>query len=95
MSDAPRIEVSEMVFDGAPVNPTKPLTMAQMMVFDMLRAGCRPQFIRALSDWLKAGRSTVLLLHAETPGEANVLSLLMQMMDKEREKGRSKLILTQ
>lgn len=95
MSDAPRIEVHEEVFEGYPWRPTKPLTLHQLAVGDLMAKGCRPQFIRAIHEWLKAGRTTVVLLHAETPAEATILRLLLTTLEREKEKGKSKLVLAQ
>lgn len=85
------IEVNEEIFDGYPWRPTKPLTPHQVMIGDLMAKGCRPEFVRAIHGWLQAGRSTVVLLHAETPAEATILSLLIKRLDMDRENGKDKL----
>lgn len=84
-----RIEVNEEVFDGYPWRPTKPLTLAQLQIGDLLAKGCRPEFVRAMYAWLQAGQSTVCLLHAQTPAEATILSLLLQYLDKQRDRRKN------
>jgi hypothetical protein len=85
------IDVNEEIFDGYPWRPTKPLTMHQLQIGDLLAKGCRPEFVRAIWGWLQAGRATTVLLHAETPAEATILSLLMKRLDMDRETGKDKL----